>query len=159
MVCWSGVLESDPLGFQISEPFRLASGWISRRLHCRRLYWSAARCWRCTRISLPTLTPLWSLSSWNRLRIDSCKSPAIYCNVYLLSKRPVQFVNEILWFSSRSVVRYYLNAFYAARKSGVAKKPYNPILGETFRCRLVSFSLVVENTVWFHAAVTTWTEF
>ncbi|KAK5968877.1 hypothetical protein GCK32_002787, partial [Trichostrongylus colubriformis] len=34
-----------------------------------------------------------------------------------------------------SVVRYYLNAFYAARKSGVAKKPYNPILGETFRCR------------------------
>ncbi|RCN32197.1 hypothetical protein ANCCAN_22010 [Ancylostoma caninum] len=34
-----------------------------------------------------------------------------------------------------SVVKYYLNAFYAARKSGVAKKPYNPILGETFRCR------------------------
>ncbi|KAH7699821.1 Oxysterol binding protein [Aphelenchoides avenae] len=34
-----------------------------------------------------------------------------------------------------SVVRYYLNAFYPARKSGVAKKPYNPILGETFRCR------------------------
>ncbi|VIO96079.1 Oxysterol binding protein, putative [Brugia malayi] len=34
-----------------------------------------------------------------------------------------------------SVVRYYMGAFYAARKSGVAKKPYNPILGETFRCR------------------------
>jgi hypothetical protein len=34
-----------------------------------------------------------------------------------------------------SVVRYYLNAFYPARKSGVAKKPYNPVLGETFRCR------------------------
>lgn len=34
-----------------------------------------------------------------------------------------------------SVVKYYLNAFYPARKSGVAKKPYNPILGETFRCR------------------------
>uniref|UniRef100_A0A914DLY0 Oxysterol-binding protein n=1 Tax=Acrobeloides nanus TaxID=290746 RepID=A0A914DLY0_9BILA len=34
-----------------------------------------------------------------------------------------------------SVVRYYLMAFYPARKSGVAKKPYNPILGETFRCR------------------------
>ena len=33
-----------------------------------------------------------------------------------------------------SVVKYYLGAFYAARKSGVAKKPYNPILGETFRC-------------------------
>ncbi|CEF67157.1 Oxysterol-binding protein-related protein 9 [Strongyloides ratti] len=34
-----------------------------------------------------------------------------------------------------AVVRYYLSAFYPARKSGVAKKPYNPILGETFRCR------------------------
>ncbi|KAI6230142.1 Oxysterol-binding protein-related protein 9 [Aphelenchoides fujianensis] len=34
-----------------------------------------------------------------------------------------------------AIVRYYLNAFYPARKSGVAKKPYNPILGETFRCR------------------------
>uniref|UniRef100_A0A915EP71 Oxysterol-binding protein n=1 Tax=Ditylenchus dipsaci TaxID=166011 RepID=A0A915EP71_9BILA len=34
-----------------------------------------------------------------------------------------------------SVVRYYLNSIYPARKSGVAKKPYNPILGESFRCR------------------------
>ena len=34
-----------------------------------------------------------------------------------------------------SVVRYYMNSIYPARKSGVAKKPYNPILGETFRCR------------------------
>lgn len=34
-----------------------------------------------------------------------------------------------------SVIKYYLGAFYPARKSGVAKKPYNPILGETFRCR------------------------
>ena len=32
------------------------------------------------------------------------------------------------------VVRWYLSAFHAGRKSGVAKKPYNPILGETFRC-------------------------
>uniref|UniRef100_A0AC34QIA4 Oxysterol-binding protein n=1 Tax=Panagrolaimus sp. JU765 TaxID=591449 RepID=A0AC34QIA4_9BILA len=34
-----------------------------------------------------------------------------------------------------SVVRYYLGSFYPARKSGVAKKPYNPILGEVFRCK------------------------
>lgn len=34
-----------------------------------------------------------------------------------------------------SVVRYYLNSIYPARKSGVAKKPYNPVIGETFRCR------------------------
>ncbi|XP_017796425.1 PREDICTED: oxysterol-binding protein-related protein 9 [Habropoda laboriosa] len=32
------------------------------------------------------------------------------------------------------VVRWYLCSFHAGRKSGVAKKPYNPILGEMFRC-------------------------
>lgn len=38
-----------------------------------------------------------------------------------------------------AVVKYYLGAFYAARKSGVAKKPYNPILGEIFRCQFLFF--------------------
>lgn len=33
-----------------------------------------------------------------------------------------------------AVVRWYLSAFHAGRKGSVAKKPYNPILGETFRC-------------------------
>ena len=32
------------------------------------------------------------------------------------------------------VVRWYLSAFHAGRRNQVAKKPYNPILGETFRC-------------------------
>ncbi|CAN8010058.1 unnamed protein product [Ixodes pacificus] len=32
------------------------------------------------------------------------------------------------------VVRWYLSAFHAGRKTSVAKKPYNPILGEIFRC-------------------------
>jgi len=32
------------------------------------------------------------------------------------------------------VLRYYLSSFHAGRKSAVAKKPYNPILGEIFRC-------------------------
>lgn len=32
------------------------------------------------------------------------------------------------------VIRWYLCSFHAGRKSGVAKKPYNPILGENFRC-------------------------
>eukprot|EP00057_Strongylocentrotus_purpuratus_P011709 XP_011666183.1 PREDICTED: oxysterol-binding protein-related protein 9 isoform X3 [Strongylocentrotus purpuratus] len=32
------------------------------------------------------------------------------------------------------VVRWYLSAFHAGRQSSVAKKPYNPILGETFQC-------------------------
>lgn len=32
------------------------------------------------------------------------------------------------------VVRWYLSAYHAGRRSGVAKKPYNPIIGETFLC-------------------------
>ncbi|KAK3746139.1 hypothetical protein RRG08_003579 [Elysia crispata] len=32
------------------------------------------------------------------------------------------------------VIRWYLGAFHAGRPSEIAKKPYNPILGETFRC-------------------------
>ncbi|XP_053393920.1 oxysterol-binding protein-related protein 9-like isoform X2 [Mercenaria mercenaria] len=32
------------------------------------------------------------------------------------------------------LVRWYMSAFHASRNSEIAKKPYNPILGETFRC-------------------------
>ncbi|XP_069126896.1 oxysterol-binding protein-related protein 9-like isoform X2 [Argopecten irradians] len=32
------------------------------------------------------------------------------------------------------LVRWYMSAFHAGRNSDVAKKPYNPILGETFCC-------------------------
>ncbi len=32
------------------------------------------------------------------------------------------------------VLRWYMSSFHAGRKSTIAKKPYNPILGETFRC-------------------------
>ncbi|KAJ8935156.1 hypothetical protein NQ314_012974 [Rhamnusium bicolor] len=32
------------------------------------------------------------------------------------------------------VVKWYLSSYHAGRKSTVAKKPYNPILGEVFRC-------------------------
>lgn len=31
-------------------------------------------------------------------------------------------------------VEYYLTAFHEGRKGAVAKKPYNPILGENFQC-------------------------
>lgn len=31
-------------------------------------------------------------------------------------------------------VRWYMSSFHAGRKSSVAKKPYNPILGEVFKC-------------------------
>lgn len=32
------------------------------------------------------------------------------------------------------VVKWYVSAYHAGRKSAVAKKPYNPILGEIFQC-------------------------
>ncbi|XP_067937670.1 oxysterol-binding protein-related protein 9-like isoform X2 [Watersipora subatra] len=32
------------------------------------------------------------------------------------------------------VVRWYMSAFHAGRNASVARKPYNPILGETFQC-------------------------
>ncbi|KAF2893863.1 hypothetical protein ILUMI_12304 [Ignelater luminosus] len=32
------------------------------------------------------------------------------------------------------VVKWYLSSYHAGRKSSVAKKPYNPILGEVFQC-------------------------
>lgn len=35
------------------------------------------------------------------------------------------------------VVKWYLSAFHAGRKGSVAKKPYNPILGEIFRCHWI----------------------
>ncbi|XP_036610959.1 oxysterol-binding protein-related protein 9 isoform X7 [Trichosurus vulpecula] len=40
------------------------------------------------------------------------------------------------------VVRWYLSAFHAGRKGSVAKKPYNPILGEIFQCH---WTLPMEN--------------
>jgi len=33
-----------------------------------------------------------------------------------------------------AVVRWYLSAFHAGRRGSVAKKPYNPVIGETFSC-------------------------
>ncbi|XP_054162593.1 oxysterol-binding protein-related protein 9-like isoform X2 [Oppia nitens] len=32
------------------------------------------------------------------------------------------------------VLKWYLSAFHAGRKSSIAKKPYNPVLGEVFKC-------------------------
>ena len=33
-----------------------------------------------------------------------------------------------------AVVRWYLSAFHAGRRGSVAKKPYNPVIGEQFSC-------------------------
>lgn len=32
------------------------------------------------------------------------------------------------------LVRWYMSAFHASRNAEIAKKPYNPILGEMFKC-------------------------
>lgn len=32
------------------------------------------------------------------------------------------------------MVKWYLSAFHSGRKSDIAKKPYNPVLGEIFQC-------------------------
>ncbi|CAF4376550.1 unnamed protein product [Rotaria sp. Silwood2] len=51
---------------------------------------------------------------------------------------PDEFVNVTDYQTPRDrfvqVVKWYLSAFHAGRKSPVPKKPYNPILGETFQC-------------------------
>uniref|UniRef100_W5MUE6 Oxysterol-binding protein n=2 Tax=Lepisosteus oculatus TaxID=7918 RepID=W5MUE6_LEPOC len=44
------------------------------------------------------------------------------------------------------VVKWYLSAFHAGRKGSVAKKPYNPILGEIFLCHWDLPSENEENT-------------
>ncbi|EHB04203.1 Oxysterol-binding protein-related protein 9 [Heterocephalus glaber] len=44
------------------------------------------------------------------------------------------------------VVKWYLSAFHAGRKRSVAKKPYNPILGEIFQCHWVLPNDTEENT-------------
>ncbi|CAB0039824.1 unnamed protein product [Trichogramma brassicae] len=51
---------------------------------------------------------------------------------------PDQFVSIADMTSPRErmvqVCKWYLCSFHAGRRSGVAKKPYNPVLGEIFRC-------------------------
>nr|KAF6466851.1 oxysterol binding protein like 5 [Rousettus aegyptiacus] len=56
-----------------------------------------------------------------------------YCHADLLSRAALE---EDAYTRIKLVLRWYLSGFY--RKPKGIKKPYNPILGETFRCR------------WFH---------
>ncbi|XP_012877646.1 PREDICTED: oxysterol-binding protein-related protein 9 [Dipodomys ordii] len=44
------------------------------------------------------------------------------------------------------VVKWYLSAFHAGRRGSVAKKPYNPILGEIFQCHWTLPNDTEENT-------------
>ncbi|KAK7814485.1 hypothetical protein U0070_008853, partial [Myodes glareolus] len=45
------------------------------------------------------------------------------------------------------VVKWYLSAFHAGRRGSVAKKPYNPILGEIFQCHWTLPNDAEESTV------------
>lgn len=45
------------------------------------------------------------------------------------------------------VVKWYLSAFHAGRRGSVAKKPYNPILGEIFQCHWTLPNDTEENAV------------
>lgn len=45
------------------------------------------------------------------------------------------------------VVKWYLSAFHAGRRGSVAKKPYNPILGEIFQCHWTLPNDTEENVV------------
>lgn len=45
-------------------------------------------------------------------------------------------------------VEYYLTSFHEGRKGAIAKKPYNPIIGETFHCswRMPKSSVATDGT-------------
>lgn len=45
------------------------------------------------------------------------------------------------------VVKWYMSSYHAGRKSAVAKKPYNPTLGEIFRCHWDIPDIEPDNTV------------
>ncbi|XP_069794749.1 oxysterol-binding protein-related protein 9 isoform X13 [Narcine bancroftii] len=45
------------------------------------------------------------------------------------------------------VVKWYLSAFHAGRKGSVAKKPYNPILGEIFKCHWIVPDIETEENI------------
>lgn len=56
---------------------------------------------------------------------DFFAHPDLFCSIPDFETPEQRFIQTVKW---------YLSAFHAGRKSSVAKKPYNPILGETFKC-------------------------
>lgn len=77
-----------------------------------------------TRVPLPTFV----LQS--RSFLESCSDFMANCD--FLAK-----LNDLLRPEERmcTIVKWYLTAFYFACRQGIAKKPYNPMLGEVFRCK------------------------
>ncbi|XP_004364608.2 oxysterol binding protein [Capsaspora owczarzaki ATCC 30864] len=80
-----------------------------------------------TKVVLPTF--ILEKRSLLEMYADFMAHPDIFVGVAQLPDPRTRFME---------VLRWYLSAFHVGRKSSVAKKPYNPILGETFRCQYIT---------------------
>ena len=76
-----------------------------------------------TKIVLPTF--ILERRSLLEMYADFFAHPDIFTDIAIKSTPEERMVQ---------VLRWYLSSFSASRKSTVAKKPYNPIIGEIFRC-------------------------
>ncbi|XP_072173364.1 oxysterol-binding protein-related protein 9-like [Diadema setosum] len=76
-----------------------------------------------TKVVLPTF--ILETRSLLEMYADFFAHPELFANISDIESPKERMVQ---------VVRWYLSAFHAGRKGSVAKKPYNPILGETFQC-------------------------
>ena len=76
-----------------------------------------------TKIVLPTF--ILERRSLLEMYADFFAHPDIFTDIAVQSSAEERMVQVLKW---------YLSSFSASRKSTVAKKPYNPIIGEIFRC-------------------------
>ncbi|XP_050695800.1 oxysterol-binding protein-related protein 9-like isoform X2 [Eriocheir sinensis] len=76
-----------------------------------------------TKVVLPTF--ILERRSLLEMYADFFAHPDLFCSIPDMTTPQDRMVQ---------VVKWYVSAFHAGRKSEVAKKPYNPILGEVFRC-------------------------
>jgi len=76
-----------------------------------------------TKIVLPTF--ILERRSLLEMYADFFAHPDIFTDIAVKSSQEERMVQ---------VLRWYLSSFSASRKSTIAKKPYNPIIGEIFRC-------------------------
>ncbi|KAK8395615.1 hypothetical protein O3P69_005608 [Scylla paramamosain] len=76
-----------------------------------------------TKVVLPTF--ILERRSLLEMYADFFAHPDLFCSIADMPTPQERMVQ---------VVKWYVSAFHAGRKSEVARKPYNPILGEVFRC-------------------------
>lgn len=76
-----------------------------------------------TKVVLPTF--ILERRSLLEMYADFFAHPDLFCSIADMQSPQDRMIQ---------VVKWYLSAFHAGRKSEVARKPYNPILGEVFRC-------------------------